>query len=127
MKKFLLFMLLIALGFEACKEDKCHPESDEINPETDMIGYLQPMNCAQPVGILYYMPGYLEEIISELGAQAIDSNLYEIKAPSIVGGDTILSIFTGAEVAMPYYYSNEETQGDEMVAKHKVYENAECK
>lgn len=127
MKKVILFMLLLALGFEACKDEKCYPESDEINPETDMIGYLQPTNSSQPVGILYYMPGYLEVIISELGAQSVDTNLYELKAPAIIGGDTILSIFTTAEVPIPYYFSHEEPQGDEMVAKHKVYKNAECK
>lgn len=127
MKRIKFLPLLFAICLASCEDEKCDPESDELNPVEDLAAYLDPNRFVDGNVLMYYQPGLLPDVISTLGAQQVSGDTFRMRAPAVTGGDTMEVAFIAVAVSTPFYYTTEEEGGDEIVAKHKVYKNAQCK
>lgn len=123
----LFFAIISLIIFTACQSEKenCEPVSEELDPVYDLAGYLDPYQGDEGAGSLFYMPGYLDVIISRFGAENLDGNIYGMQI-ELEDGTMDDFVFTAFEVDLPYLYVT-ETQPGELKSRYKVYKDAECK
>jgi hypothetical protein len=120
----ILFIVLVA-----CKDEVIDPvvEDAELNPVEDLVAYLDPNKFINGNVLMYYQPGYLDEIISILGAHQLSGDTFRMKAPTVDGADSIEVVFIAAPVSTPFLFISDDDGPDEIVAEHKIYKNAQCK
>lgn len=125
MKHLSFFTCILLIGLLGCNEE-CELVEEKLDPVEDLVAFLDPNQFVNGNVLLYYKPGYLQDVIAQLGAVQDSGNVYRMQAPTVDGADMVEVLFVATPVSQPFQFVTDDSP-DEIVAKHKVYKNAKCK
>lgn len=123
----ILLLLLLGSIILSCEKDneECDDNCSSFSQSDNMVGYLQPRQAENDLGLLYYSPGLLPNMLEQLGAVEVDPGFYQMTMPLLDGTEEEL-LFQATEVEQPALYANSSGLAGELRVPHTVYIDAQC-